>query len=147
VYLLDGGAGKIWRYPVTTEGFGNKQDWVATSENVDFAGASSMAIDGSVWFIRGGEMFKFTRGVRDGFTVNGLDNEWGSGAVIYTTDETENIYILDAANSRVIVVKKNGEYLFQLKAEGLTKIKDIAVDETKGKMYLVGDSKLWEVGL
>jgi hypothetical protein len=147
IYMLDAGAGKIWRYGVTDGGFGSKQSWVSKDQQVKLTGTNNMAIDGSVWVISEGEITKLLRGVKENFTITGLDKNWGSGAIIYTDENAENLYILDSLNGRIIVLKKDGTYDKQIVADQLGTATDLVTDEKSGKVYVLSGEKVWEVGL
>ena len=102
-----------------------------------------MAIDGSVWVTAGGKILKYTRGVKENFEISGVEGM--SGDVIYTDDETEKLYVLDAANGRVVVLAKTGEYESQYMSEEMKKATGLVVDGKAGKIYLLAGSKVYEI--
>ncbi|KKU56820.1 MAG: hypothetical protein UX80_C0031G0016, partial [Candidatus Amesbacteria bacterium GW2011_GWA2_47_11b] len=59
------------------------------------------------------------------------------GSAIYTDDETEKLYVLDAAGGRVVVLAKTGEYESQYTAEAIKGATGLVVDEKAGKIYLI----------
>ena len=129
-------------------GFGSGQSWL-TDKNGDeeLKQGTGMVIDGSIWVIKSGGLLKFTRGVKDTVTVSGLEKEWGNGAVIFTDDNTKQLYILDPANKRVVVLDKTGQYAKQYISDTLGETRDLTVDENGGKMYFVGETKVWAASL
>jgi hypothetical protein len=149
VYLLDTGSGDIWRYQGNGDVFGRKQTWLAddgSKSAIKFA--KNMAIDGSIWVIGGGgNLMKITSGVKEDVTVSGWDKPWGQNVMIYTDDATENLYVLDRDNGRILVIKKTGEYQMQLVADGLKTMEDMVVVEADKKIYLTGGTKVWEISL
>lgn len=104
-----------------------------------------MAIDGSIWVWRAnGTLAKFTRGVGEEVALSGVDRIPGQGAVLYTGEEAEKLYVLDKEASRVVMISKSGEYLGVLESEQLKGATDLAVDEKKGMIYVVGNTKVWQ---
>lgn len=139
IYLLTDK--KIWRHQTAESGFGNKQSWAEVNA------ADSLAIDGNVWVVRGGELLKYIRGNKENFAVSGLDKSLGSRLKIYTNDESEKLYILDLDNARLVALKKTGEYLSQYLNSGLGKTTGVVVDEKQNKAYFVSGSKVLQIEL
>ena len=70
---------------------------------------------------------------------------------IYTGLELDHLYILDSENSRVIMVQKmqsgNGLYRRQLVFEEFPDIKDIYVNKSEDKIYLLTGKEIYQVDL
>jgi hypothetical protein len=148
IYMLDSGAGEVWRYGVAGSGYGDKQKWLTADENREsIKQASGMAIDGSIWIVTPSGVDKYTRGVKDAFEITDLESMWGNGAKIYTSDETEDLYILDPDNSRVVILSKEGKYKKQFVSELWKGAVDLVADEKEGKMFVLGSDKVWAVKL
>ena len=128
---------------MTDAGYGGRQEWIAkTEDKASLDQSLNMAIDGSVWT---SQISKYTRGVKDNFEISGLDHDMGEGAVIYTGEDTDKLYVLDKINKRVVVLAKTGEYEGQYTAEQLGEGKDLAVDEKMGKIYILAGAKIYEI--
>ena len=147
IYLL--ASDQIWVYRTSEGGYGARQKWLSETQEM----GESMVIDGNVWVLKclmsndQCLIQKFTRGVKEGFEVSGMDQKLGDGAIIYTEDEAEKLYILDKANMRVVVIKKNGEYDSQYRTEQAGQATDMVVAEERGKIYLLAGAKIWEIPL
>ena len=146
IYLLTSNG--VWRHQVTESGYGAKQKWLADTEDAQGLG-ENMAIDGSIWVteIRNEklEIRKYTRGVRESFTVSGLDKDLGENRIIYTDEDQENLYVLDRTNKRIVVLKKTGEYLQQYEGGEIGNATSLVVDEKVGKVYILAGSKIYEI--
>jgi hypothetical protein len=146
VYLLDTGNGDIYRYQGNGDAYGNKKSWLADDvarSAIKFA--KKLAIDGNVWVVGGdGVLLKFSLGVKEDITVSGWDKPWGANVLIYTDENAEKLYILDRDNSRLMMIKKTGEYEMQLVSDKFSNVEDMVIDEVNKKAYLVGGGKLWE---
>ena len=107
-----------------------------------------MAIDGSVWLgTSNGKILKFTGGREDSFTPKGVDPPFGNTLTLYTSDETNNLYILDSQNKRVVILEKDGTYLAQYVWEEAFTATQLAVSEEQKKIYLLSDGKLYAIAL
>lgn len=147
LYLLDQGEADLYRYPVIEGGFGSKQSWLKGERRV-LEGAISMAIDGSIWILKeGGEILKFTHGLADPFAISGGGEGFGKEGEIYTEGSLENLYILDKEKQRVVILGKDGEYRAFYEWRGGEGIEEIAVSEEAGRIWLLGGSKIYEIGL
>jgi len=145
LYLLDQN-NQIWQYPVAETGFGQKRNWLKTSQ-IDFSNASDIAIDGSIWVLKtDGQILKFTRGSKDPFGVSGLDKPLANPIALYTDDDSENLYLFDQGNNRIVILDKSGElkksYLINL--EGVS---DLVVSEENSKAFLLSGSNVYIVDL
>lgn len=143
IYLLT--KTNIWRYQSGEAGFGNKQNWIAKSETVDLTGVTSLTIDGSIWIVDGQNIVKFTRGVKEAFSISGLETPLGSNSKIYTDEDAQNIYVLDTANNRVVAVKKTGEYVASYQNVSLGQVTSLVANEKAGRIYLLAGSKIWQI--
>jgi len=142
LYLLTEKA--IWQYPVTEAGFGSKRQWLKENQS-DFFGVQNMAIDGSIW-IQGqnGEILKFTRGLRDPFAILGLEKPFSGSSYIFNDPNQEKIYVLDSGNSRIVGLKKTGEYDSEYSWQSLGSLKGLVVNEKEGQIFLLSETKVYE---
>ena len=79
----------------------------------------------------------------ENFEISGVEGM--SGDVIYTDDETEKLYVLDAANGRVVVLAKTGEYESQYMSEEMKKATGLVVDGKAGKIYLLAGARFMKL--
>lgn len=147
VYMLDRGAKQIWKYSGSDSGLGVRQAWLAGTDD-SLSNSLSMAIDGNIWIlIKDGTLRKYAQGVGETITINGLDKAIGDGAVLFTDDNQDKLYILDPQNSRVVAVAKSGEYAMMWKSDKFAGMQGLVADEKRGKMWLVGGKDVIEVQL
>jgi hypothetical protein len=145
LYLVDE-KGMIWRYPRAETGFGSKQNWFGSGVSPDLSGVVSMGIDGSIWLLRDdGKILKFTRGAPDPFGYSGLDKEVVNPQALYLDEETENLYLLDRGNSRILVLAKSGEYQGQYLWSGMSQATDLVVSEAEKRILLLVNDKVYVI--
>lgn len=145
VYVLDEEDG-ILKFVGGSSGFG-KTNYFADSRP-DLSSAQSMAIDGSIWILLSdGSILKYTRGEADDFQVSGLDSSISNSSKIYTTNDLDNVYILDGGNSRVIVFDKEGNYKAQYTSDVLSSAKEAEVLESGQEILILSGGKIYEIEL
>lgn len=146
LYLLDKTNGKIWKYIGNEAGFSEKRNYLVGDHLPSLSASSSIAIDGSVWLTTE-KILKFTQGRQESFEIAGLDQPLGTILLIFTSDETKNLYVLDRQNNRIVVLEKNGNYKSQYLLENLGGISDVVVDETNKAIFLLSGSKIYQIEL
>lgn len=143
LYILDSEKKQIWKYVPTVSGYSMFNYFPS---EVKFPETSRMLIDGSVWLqYASGELSKYTSGSLDFFSIAGLDRPLGNIRSFYTADDTDNVYVLDTVNSRVVVLKKNGQYNYQMAGEKFASADDLVVDEPNKKLYLLEGNSIYQV--
>ncbi|MDO8429594.1 MAG: hypothetical protein Q7S88_03115, partial [Candidatus Daviesbacteria bacterium] len=151
LYLLDSGnppaGGQIWKYLPIVTGYSDKKAYLV-GEKEDLIGSKRMQIDGSVWVLNGkGEIVKYTQGVKDHFSISGMDKPISKIKTFYVSDTTEKLYIIDEDNSRLVVLDKSGVYKTQYQSEKLKEVTDLIVEEKSKKVYLLLGNKILQIDL
>lgn len=148
VYLLDSGKNQIWKYVPVVAGYSDKQSYFKEGVRANLSEVKSMQIDSSVWVLRGGgEILKFTQGSADFFSLSGLDKPIKDPKSFYVSDGTDNLYLLDSGNNRLVVLDKKGNYKSQYQSDKFGSFSDLVVDESGKKVYLLEGSKIYSMEL
>jgi hypothetical protein len=146
LYVVEKAMGRIWRYPATASGFGNRQSWLLDGVEPDFTNIKNIVIDGSIWLLSGsGQIFKYTSGYQRDFRITGLFPDLNNPAGIYTNEDLEFLYVLDSENSRVVVLDKSGEFKYQYLADEAKEAQGLAVSEKDKKIILLVGEKLMSI--
>jgi hypothetical protein len=145
LYLLN--TSGVWKYQGTDSGFGSKQTWLSEPDKLSLVGASSFSIDGNVWIIRGEEILKLTRGVKQEFVLSGLDRAWDKQTKIFTSEDNNNLYLWDKLNSRIVIIDKTGKYQSQIINDGLNKAQALVFDHVNKKIFLGIENKIFTLKL
>src|SRR3989344_1165 len=148
IYLLEKG-GIVWKYPAagTASGFGTKQKWFAGSTTPPTASVD-WTVDGAIYILgEGGEVGKFTRGLKDGFRLSGLSEGLSGTQNIYTDPDLESLFILDKENGRIVETEKTGAYKLEYVSEEVKNTQDFVVSQSEGKIFLLSQNKILEIPL
>lgn len=145
IYVLDKADG-ILKFVPSADAYSSTDYF--SSDAPDFKDAAAMAIDGSVYVLwEDGSLKKYTRGAEDDFTVSGLEKPLSSPTRIWTTEDQDNIYILDKGNSRIIVLDKEGKFVKAYSADIIKAAKDIDVAEADKKIFVLSGDKVYKIDI
>lgn len=143
IYVLDRKNGVI-KYMASDEGYGKTSYFKGSVP--DLSQAASMAIDSPVWILlENGTIQKYIRGQAESFKVTGLDSPFSNPKKIFTDSGTDNLYILDPKNSRIVSLSKDGVFQKSYKASILKEAKNIEVLEQDNKILILANGKIWEL--
>ena len=107
-----------------------------------------MQIESSVYVLKKeGEMLRFTRGDKDNFSYEGLDKPVKDPKSFFVSSDTDNLYLLDSGNSRLLILTKTGVYKGQISGDKFAQSSDLVVDEKGKKVYLLDGGKIFQVDL
>ena len=142
------GSGQIWKYVPVVLGYADKQAYFKEGVKANLSDVKRMQIDSSVWVLRGGgEILKFTQGSPDFFSLSGLDKPVRDPKSFYVSDTTDDLYLLDSGNNRLLVMDKKGVYKAQYQSDKFGSLSDLVVDEKRKKAYLLDGSKIYVMEL
>jgi hypothetical protein len=149
LYVVDTKNSQIWRYRPGDKGFENPPEpYFAANTKVDLSGVQSIDIDGNVWLLfADGRLLKFYGGEQKPFELKGLPDPLSAPAAIASQADGDLIYIADSGNGRILEFTKDGQFQRQFRpAQGnsLQGIRDLFLDETGDKFYIVTADKLWK---
>ena len=142
IYLLDQDKDEIWKYLSAESGFGAKNSYFQSGQSVDLSQVNSLSIDGSIYLAGDSVLFKYTSGLRDGFTVD-LPNGNVNMTKIFTSKDMEKIYGWDKKGGTIYVMGKNGDYQEQINSKILSTATDFVV--YKNSIYVLQGSKIYKI--
>lgn len=147
LYTLDTRNNQIFRHTGTDGEFAAAEGWITDSSDV--SNGVSLAIDGSIYVLReNGSVTRYSAGSTDNdFTLGVVDPALTTADEIYTDENTENLYIIDKSNARVVVFDKNGTFVAQYTSGLFNNLTDIIVDEANSRFYALSGAKLYEIPL
>ncbi len=140
-YLLDRANRKVMRYSVSETEFTQP---TTSIENVsEIANASDMTIDGNIYIAANGTILKYNAGTKQEFNI-GVSN-LPDNTKIYTENGFTNLYVLDPAGKRIVVLTKEGAVTQTLTNNQFNDLKDFYVDEKGKAIYVLNNNQLLKV--
>ena len=149
LYALDTTNLQINRHEPIVGGFGKGTDWIKDS-NQEMQETISFAIDGNLFALKkNGEIVKFTNGTKQNFIIQNLDPALTSGQALFTNTDYTYIYILDAAEGRVVILRKDGTLRAQLVASEFKGAKSFVIEEKENSKigYVLSANKIYRINL
>src|SRR3990167_5117831 len=135
----------IAKFVPVENGFVEAGDYLAGAFSTN--ASSRFAIDGSIWVTKGAEILNFLQAKPQSFQISGLTFPVGELGQIYTSSGIDNLYVIDKANSALLVISKEGVYLNAYQSGEFAKAQDLAVDAEEKKLYLAVGNKVLEADL
>lgn len=144
LYLLDKKTNQIYKFIKSNSSY-TKAAYFPTEEK-SMSNAVSLAIDGSIYVLQtDGTVEKFTKGKKETFFLSGLPLPLSSPRKIATDLETQNIYILDPNNNRIVVVNKTGAFQTQYQSPHIKQATDFEVNEKDKTILILSQNKIYKV--
>ena len=143
IYLLT--KEDIAKFVPVENGFVEDGDYL--SGGFSATASSRFAIDGSIWVTKGAEILNFLQAKPQGFQISGLTFPVGEFGQIYTSSGIDSLYVIDKANSALLVISKDGVYLKTYQSGEFAKASDLVIDGEEKKLYLAVGNKVLEADL
>ncbi|MCX6783817.1 MAG: hypothetical protein NT141_01995 [candidate division WWE3 bacterium] len=114
--------------------------WLKNSSDV--GKGLGIAVDGNVWVLDATSIKKFYKNDSTLFTISGIDAPFNNPLALYTDGDSDNLYVYDAGNSRLVAVNKTGLYKFQVALPKVPfTVRDLVVSETAKTFTVAGDTQ------
>lgn len=150
IYLLDPTQNQIWRYYQQRDGYSGADGYITDGTSV--SGSLSLAIDGYAYILQDdGAITKLLSGENSEYQMKNAPTSDLRGAVkVYTEFEMFQVFILDASNSSVLVFNKDSKadnlaYADKYVLEVEEPLKNIYADKETSRLYVISDSKVYEL--
>lgn len=149
LYVLDKSGGQIYRYAGESgSNFGTQQNWLSSSTKADFSNALEWGMNGSIYVLYpNSKILKYSLGSPQNFYLSGVSPEIGNVDAINADPDNENVYLLDKAGKRVVVIDKNGKYKAQYLGDQIANATKIVASESEKKIILLTGEKLLSIEL
>ncbi len=141
LYVLDAQGDRILKYAPTEGTYDSLPLSYFQEGNVpDLENALDMAIDGYIFVLAGQDILKFSGGISETFAITGLEGqELRNPVAIFTSPDTQHLYVADAGEGRIVQLTKEGAFVGQFlpprqDGEAFSDLCDLAVDEARGKL-------------
>jgi len=150
LYVLNQAQRNVFKYTYsdTDKKFGEPIRWIKSAKDLDYDNIVSFVVDGEVWFsMKDGKIFRLTVGEGAIFDIAGLTEPFNSPVYLSTTEESKNLYLLEPAQSRLVVVSKEGEFIKEVKSVSLAAGNALIPLENQNKVLVMSGTLIFEVAL
>jgi len=144
IYMVDSKNNQIYRYPRAEGGFGEKTNWLKDTNNL--TDAIDLVMNDSLFLTNGSTVTKLFKGKNQGLDIEETATPIKINKLALGS-QSNNIYILDSANSRIIHLDSDGKILAQYYNQNLREANNIAIDETNGLAYFSSPSSIQTLDL
>lgn len=148
VYVFNPEKRNIYRYVKTEAKYSDPIGWLQGPLGVQFTSVSSLSIDGDLWITTtAGEIKKFSAGSSQTFSITGLSESFSSPIWLYTNEEQQNLYVLEPAKKRLVIISKDGRFLRQIVSGSLASATGVLANEQLKKAFAISGSIIYEIAL
>lgn len=141
VYLLDQKDNQIYKFEKFDQNNLAGSAWL--KETVDLAGIKSIAIDGKIYALANNQISLFANGKKDTFKMDEVLPPMVSATNLIVSEDTNDIFVLEPANKRVLHITKSGTLRAQYVSEKFTDMRDFILDEANKKIYVLNGNSLF----
>lgn len=149
IYIFNKSKSTIYRYaPSDVGGYSAPITWLRPDQSVDLSTVSSFAVDGDIWVTnQNGKIHRFSAGQEVPFVSIGLKDDFTTPTTLFTNENLNNIYVLEPQKNRIVVLKKTGEFLNEIKSDNLATATALVANEQLQKIYVLSGSLVYEISL
>jgi len=148
LYVLNPVRRNIYRYLRNGDQVSDPIGWLKPGQSLPYDQLTSIRVDGDVWLgTKTGEILKLSLGESVDFVVTGLAEPFTSSLMVDTQPEWQNIYVLEPAARRVVVLSKTGQFVKEVKSASLASATQLVADEAQGKVLAISGSVVFDVSL
>lgn len=145
LYVYVESAQQIYRLRRSGNSFDSASPWV-TEGAEGLVGTRSIGIDGALYALKANEIIKYFTGVRETWTPY-IDPPLEDATRVWTSDEVDNIYILEPSKRRVIVLDKPGALIAQYIFPEGSNLRDFSIDEKNRVLSVLDGTQVKHVEL
>lgn len=138
IYLLDRKNNDIHKYLVASDDlFSAKTTYFKSGQTVELQSSVGFAVDGSFYVALGdNKVEKYTSGIGQSFDIK-TDKQFEVTQIL-TNELTDNVFVFDKPNSKILIFGKDGEYKREILSGYLSQASDIALISNNRLIFLVG---------
>lgn len=159
LYVLDSGAGRIWRYLPTADGYsGDPENYFEGDASIDLTQVVDMGIDGNIWLLYSdGRIQTFLSGRQQPLELepvpNGALEQPQAMFVGSEAGSAQDLFVGDGGQGRIVAYGKDGAYQRQFvpdderDQERLRQTTDLQVDEINRLFYILTKDALLQTDI
>ncbi len=143
LYVLDPKANQVYKYLPAANGFDSEPTGLLSSQSV-ISNARALSVQEDLLVLTDdGKVRRFRGGSDTQLSLSGIDRPLSAPSTLIAVPNSDQLYIADSGNKRIVVANRDGVFVKQLVSNSLTDVKAVAVDGTTNQLYVVvGDALL-----
>ncbi|MBT3690000.1 hypothetical protein HOG11_01425 [bacterium] len=147
MYLLNKENNQIVRLTSNGDNFVSQRNWL--KDDTDISTAKAITVDGLLYVLmENGEIKKLSGGNKRDFPQVIVEPALNKPSDITTTENSDNLYILDEENKRIVVInKESGELANQYYSDKFNELKDFILDYDNNKIYILNDNQVFVIAI
>lgn len=146
IYIFNPEKRNIYRYLLKDEELSEPIGWLIDKQNLDFSAVESMAVDGDLWLTdNNGQIFKYTQGQKQDFTIKDLPTTLGKTIKIGAAENNDYLYILDKDQQKVVILQKDGQFVKEISSESLSSGGNIVALTDKPGALVISGSLIYQL--
>ena len=139
IYLVDKNSNQIFRYPRADTGFGEKVNWLKDSLSLE--NVSDLAIGENIFIAENGNILKFLQGKKQDFSLEETATPIFADK-LYTKRDSQNLFVLDSKNARIIKLDLNGNIIAQYYNSEISSATDFEINEETNTAYFSNGNEI-----
>lgn len=149
LYVLNPQSRNIFRYLQQTSGdLSEPIGWLVDKQGLDFSALESMTIDGDLWLATNdGTIYQYTQGRSQNFSVGEMSTPFDSSLQLATHPDTDNLFVLEKAKNRLVVLKKDGSFFQEIISTSLGSAQSLTASLTENAVFVVSGSLVYKISL
>lgn len=144
LYLIDAKNNQIYRYPRSGSGFGMAANWL--KDTIDLSQISSVALSDNIFATDNTTITKLFKGKKADFNLEASATPIAP-AKVWTKRDSQNLYVLDSKNSRIIKLDLNGNIISQYYNSEIANANDFTIDEQNNTAYFATPTAIKSFGM
>ena len=141
IYVLSATAKQITKMRERGDGYEAGTPWISsTDSDTDLSSARALAIDGNIYVLTQDDVVSLLSGRQQTFNLDSISPQMSDPIDIWTDADSQFIYILEPAESRVIVLDKEGSLIAQYTNDTIAQAHSMIVQEDSNSIIVVTDT-------
>lgn len=146
LYFFDARSGDIFRSPIPQGESVTLKHWLDPLSPKKPINAQAMGIDGNVWILtEENEIQRYFRGSYQESLNSDILPAFRAVRSLKTTAQLPYLYLLEPAESRVVILSKSGQVLRQYMSPAFANARDFTVSPDGQTVYLFDGAKLYRI--
>lgn len=147
LYIYDRATRAILNYNKTLRGYSGGTSWI-TAQPFPADSIRSIGVDGHIYTLHDdGTVRKLLKGEVVDFTVEPIEPSLAGASRLLKNEDLANIYILDGAHKRVVVLNDSGGLVRQIFLDIASQLSDIAIAPDEKTLYALDGTRVLAVSL